>query len=167
MKKLSLVGIVVLGLFLVTGSVFAVSSPVTLTVNATVSATAKLAFDQTTISFPNKDPDTDTSIPSSPASVIITAKAKTGKTSTADLTCLATGDLTATGDNIAISNVTWTGSGTGFNATGTMNKTTAQPVAHWTGSGNRSGTNSYSLANSWDYSTGDYTQSVVYTLVAP
>jgi hypothetical protein len=48
-----------------------------------------------------------------------------------------------------------------------MNKATAQTVGSWTGSGNRSGTQSYALANSWNYATGAYTAMATYTLTAP
>jgi hypothetical protein len=82
------------------------------------------------------------------------------------LTCLAEGDLTAGANTIAISNVTWTATGTGFVA-GTMNKTTAQSAGSWTGPGARSGTFSFSLANSWSYDTGSYTAAITYTLTAP
>ena len=91
---------------------------------------------------------------------------KTGSASTATLTVLAAGDLTSGTDTIAISNVTWTATGAGFVA-GTMNKTTAQSAGSWTGSGNRSGTFSYFLANSWSYPTGSYTATTTYTLTAP
>jgi hypothetical protein len=48
-----------------------------------------------------------------------------------------------------------------------MSKATAQSVASWTGPGNREGTVSFALANSWDYKTGSYTVGATYTLTAP
>jgi hypothetical protein len=45
--------------------------------------------------------------------------------------------------------------------------TTAQAVGNWTGSGNRTGTQTYSLPNSWDYVTGTYTTTLNYTLTVP
>ena len=69
-------------------------------------------------------------------------------------------------NTIAISNVTWTATGTGFRA-GTMSRTTSQLVGRWTGSGTRTGTLSFFLANSWSYATGNYTQRVTFTLTAP
>jgi hypothetical protein len=86
--------------------------------------------------------------------------------STVSLTILAAGDLLSGASAIPISNVTWTASGAGFVA-GTMNSTTAQTVASWTNSGNRTGTQNYFLANSWNYATGNYSTSATYTLTAP
>jgi hypothetical protein len=155
--------------FLLAGTAWAATDSKTLTINATVAATAKLTLSAATISFPNADPDTVASIPSAPTTVTFTCMVKTGAASLATLTVLATGDLTNTAtppDTIAINNVTWTTSGAPF-VVGTMNKTTAQPVASWTGSGNRTGTCSYFLANSWNYATGTYTASANYVLTAP
>jgi hypothetical protein len=61
--------------------------------------------------------------------------------------------------------MTWTATGTGYVA-GTMN-TTAQPAGSWTGPGQRIGTFSYFLANSWSYTVGNYSTSINYTLTAP
>ena len=167
MKKLSLVLAIGLGLVLMAGRAFAASDGKPLTVNATVSARATLTLGAASISFVDADPDATPSIASSPASVSVTAKVRTGAASTATLTHLAGGDLVSGTDNIAISNVTWTASGVGFVA-GTMNKTTAQTAASWTGSGSHTdGLFSYFLANSWSYATGNYTASSTYTLTAP
>jgi hypothetical protein len=166
MKKLSLVGIVVLGLFLVTGNVFAASTTGTLNIGATVSSTAKLALGAASISFANADPDTTSSITASPDPVTVTAKAKTTTAGNVTLTVVTGGDLTSGSDTIAITNVTWTAGGAGFVA-GTMDKTTPQSAGSWTGSGNRSGTFSYALANSWAYATGSYTATATYTLSCP
>jgi hypothetical protein len=40
-------------------------------------------------------------------------------------------------------------------------------VGAWTGSGNQTGTQTYSLANSWTYATGTYTAALTYTLTVP
>ena len=166
MKKVSLVLAIGLGLVLMAGGVFAASDPKNLTINATVSATAKLSLDKVSISFSDADPDATPSIASTDNPVSVTAKVKTGSASNATLTHLAAGDLVSGSDNIAISNVTWTASGAGYVA-GTMNKTTAQTAASWTGSGNRGGSFSYFLTNSWSYATGSYSASSTYTLTAP
>jgi hypothetical protein len=153
--------------FLLAGAAWAVIDTKTLTINATVAAKASLTLSAATISFPDSDPDLVPSISSSPATVTFTCKVKTGSASLATLTVKANGDLQGAGtDIIPISNVTWTASGTGF-VPGTMNTTTAQSVASWTGSGNRSGTCSYFLANSWSYATGSYTATADYVLTAP
>jgi len=166
MKELSLLSIIGLGLILIAGGAFAASDTKTLTINATVSARASLTLENSTINFVDADPDGTPSIPATENVVDVTVKVRTGSTSTATLTHLAAGDLTSGGDTILIGNVTWTASGTGFQA-GTMNRTTPQTAGSWTGSGSRSGTFSYFLANSWDYALGNYTASSTYTLTAP
>ena len=45
--------------------------------------------------------------------------------------------------------------------------TTAVSLGSWTGSGNQSGTQTYTLDNSWSYNTGNYGTTVTYTLTAP
>jgi hypothetical protein len=136
------------------------------TFSAAISATAKLTVSTTTLTFPSSDPDTVPSISATEGAVTITAKTKTAAAGAVTLTVLAATDLTSGTDTIAISNVTWTASGTGFVA-GIMNRTTAQSVAAWTGSGSRTGTQTYALANSWNYTTGAYSAAATYTLTAP
>jgi len=144
---------------------WAVTDQETITINATVSAKAKLTLGVAAINFADADPDTVPSIAAGENPVSVTVKAHTGSASTVTLTVAADGDLDSGTDTIDITNVTWTATGAGFVA-GTMN-TSAQSAGSWTGSGQQSGTFSYSLANSWDYNAGSYTQTVVYTLTAP
>jgi hypothetical protein len=166
MKKVSLVLVIGLGLVLMAGGAFAANDPKTLTVNATVSAAAKLTVAPATISFLDADPDT-TPIITSLDTVAVTAKAKTSKGSNVTLTVLANGDLSeGGGGTIDISNVSWTVVGAGF-VNGTMSKTGAQSAGSWSNSGDRSGTFTYKLTNSWSYATGSYTQTATYTLTAP
>jgi hypothetical protein len=63
--------------------------------------------------------------------------------------------------------LSWTGSGTGFVAGPTTMTNANQSAASWTGAGNRSGTQSFSLANSWSYAVGTYTATITYTLTSP
>ena len=144
---------------------WAVTDQETITINATVSAKAKLTLGVAAINFADADPDTVPSIAADENPVSVTVKAQTAGASTVTLTVAADGDLDSGADTIDITNVTWTATGAGFVA-GTMN-TSAQSAGSWTGSGQQSGTFSYSLANSWDYNAGSYTQTVVYTLTAP
>jgi hypothetical protein len=148
------------------GTAHAATDTKTLTVNATVSATASLTLGVAAINFAAANPGTTPSIAATENPVSVTANAQTSSAGAVTLTCLAGGDLTAGANTIAISNVTWTATGTGFVA-GTMNKTTAQSAGSWTGPGARSGTFSFSLANSWSYDTGSYTAAITYTLTAP
>lgn len=166
MKKVSLVGVICLGMLLMAGGAFAASTDQPLTINATVSSTAKLAINPVAINFPNADPDSGAIPADNP--VTVTAKVKTGSSSKPTLTLLAGGpSLVSGGDNIPISNITWTAASpfTG----GTMNNSLAQPVDNtWTGSGVRGpGNLTFSLANSWNYATGTYSQTSTFTLTAP
>jgi hypothetical protein len=135
-------------------------------VEAALASSAQLTLNPTTINFPNASPDTVPSIPSTQNPVQVTARVTTGVNKTVPLTALAQGDLVSGSNTIAISNVTWTASGNGF-SDGTMNKSTAQSVGRWRGSGTYSGTLSFFLHNSWSYATGNYTQRVTFTLTAP
>ena len=166
MKIHKIIIFAIIGTFFLAGAALAATSTQNLTINATVAATAKLTLGTNTINFPDADPDTTPSIVATENPVNVTAKVKTGGASTATLTVLAGGNLTSGSDTIAIGNVTWTATGAGF-VPGTMNMATAQSAGSWTGSGNRSGSFSYFLANSWAYQTGSYTATTTYTLTAP
>lgn len=96
----------------------------------------------------------------------IDVKARTSAAGSVTLTVLASGDLASGGNTIPVANLTWTSSGSGFQ-NGTSNKTVAQPVGSWTGSGNPNGAQTCALANSWTYVTGTYTVTLNYTLTTP
>jgi len=165
MKKLIWVP-AILGMVLISIPVFAAQQTGPLTVSMAVNARANLTLGVSAINFPDADPDTTPSIAATENPVSVTAKVRTGFSSTATLTHLAGGDLTSAGNTIAISNVTWTATGAGYVA-GTMNRITSQTAGSWTGSGNYSGTFSFFIVNSWSYIVGDYTVSTTYTLTAP
>ena len=161
MKRLSLISVLVCCLVLVAGGAFAATDTKVLTINATVSARATLTLGVAAINFPDADPDSGP-ILATENPVSVTAKIRTSAAGNVTLTCIAGGDL----GPIPISNVTWTAAGNGF-VGGTMSSTVGQSAGSWTGSGNRSSSFTYSLANSWDYAVGSYSQSVTYTLTAP
>jgi hypothetical protein len=138
----------------------------TLTINATVSARAKLVLAPTVINFPDADPDLTPSIAATENSVNVLSNVRTTLAGVSTLTCQANGDLASGGDVIPITNVTWTAAGVGYVA-GTMNTAVAQNVGSWTGSGANVGTMDFFLANSWTYNVGNYSQTVAYTLTAP
>ncbi len=138
----------------------------TVTVNAAVSATAKLALGASSIHFVDADPDVISSIPQTEPAITISAKAKTSTGGNVTLTVVAGSDLTSGTDTIAISNITWTVTGVTGYVPGTMSKT-AQSLGSWTNSGTWTGTQTYALANSWAYHTGSYTATLTYTLTAP
>ena len=85
------------------------------------------------------------------------------------LTVLAAGDLISGSSRVDISNVTWVATPAPPFQNGTLSKTVAQRVASGTGNVNPDTTGSitFRLANSWTYSTGTYTQTVLFTLSAP
>lgn len=148
---------------------FAATDSKNLTINATVSSTAKLTLTGGPVNFPDADPDTTANITSANV-VTIDAKAKTGSASAITLTCKANTDLTSGGNTIGIDQISWAGAdtiGTGFAASGTMSKDSDVAVGGWTGSGARQGTQTYTLVNSWSYATGSYSAVVVYTLTVP
>jgi hypothetical protein len=138
----------------------------TITINATVADRAKLTIVPTTINFPDADPDAVDPIPATENSVSVQSKVRTSGAGVSTLTCLADGDLISGGDVIAITNVSWTSTGAGY-IDGTMDSGVDQSVGSWTGPGNFAGTFDYFLDNSWDYATGAYSQTVVYTLATP
>lgn len=135
-------------------------------ISAPLASSAQLTITPSALNFPNADPDTVPSIHANENPVTVTANAQTNGNQTVTLSVLARGDLASGSDTIPIGNVTWTATGTGYRA-GTMSRTTAQTAGSWQRSGNRTGTFSYFLKNSWSYATGNYTQTVTYTLTAP
>ena len=137
----------------------------TVSVSATVSAKAKLTLGSTAASFADADPDLTPLL--SATAISIDVKSRTSAAGSVTLTVLAGDDLlNVANDPIAINNLTWTVTGTGF-AAGTMSKTVAQSVGSWSGGGTQSGTQTYKLVNSWSYKTGSYGASITYTLTAP
>lgn len=130
-------------------------------VTANVAAKAKLTLGTAAIVFADADPDAVPVMTATAFNIDVKARASGAVT----LTVLASGDLTAGASTIPISSLTWTATGGGFQA-GTSDKTTAQTVGSWA-SGSPSGTQTYSLPNSWTYATGTYTVTLNYTLTAP
>ena len=140
------------------------SATASVTVTVNVAARARLTLSSTSITFPDSDPDTVTTLTAPALSVGVGAR--TGPASNVTLTVLATGNLVSGSDSIAINNLAWSVGGAGF-APGASSSTTAQSVGTWLGPGARSGTQTYSLPNSWTYAVGTYTTTLNYTLTAP
>jgi hypothetical protein len=153
------------------GAAWGASATKDVTLSATVSSTAKLTLDASTITFPGADPDTTSSIPANENGAAVTAKVKTGATSTATLTVEATDHLRSGTDVIPISNVTSTGTNTAgsFFSAGPVTWTKSSPGATvgQGKSGSFAGTFSWFLSNSWTYDIGNYTTTATYTLTAP
>ncbi len=167
MKKLSLFTIFSLALLLMTGSAFAASDTKNLTVTATVGSTAKLTLGATTLTFPDADPDATPLITATEGAISVTARAKTASGSTVTLEVRSSGDLVSGSNTIAINNLRWAGTGTGFVPGPTTVTNLNQSAGSWTGSGTYVGTQTFSLVNSWSYAVGTYTATITYTLTSP
>ena len=172
MKKLSLVTIFSVALLLMTGSAFAASDTKNLTVTANVGSTAKLTLGATTLTFPDSDPDNTPLITATEGAINVTAKAKTAAGSSVALEVRSSGGssgnlISGSGDTIPIGNLRWQGTGTGFVGGPTNVSNTNQLAGSWNQSGNYSGTQTFSLVNSWAYAVGTYTATITYTLTSP
>lgn len=138
----------------------------TATLSANIQPLARLTLSSSSLTFPDTDPDILAQVSAVGGPISITAKGRASSGAQVLLTVLATDDLRSGLDVIAASALTWTATGAGFVA-GTLSKTTAALVAQWTGSGVRSGTQTWLFRNEWTYVTGTYTATITYTLSAP
>lgn len=150
---------------LMSSSAFAQSTATaSLSVTVNVAARARLTLSAPSITFIDQDPASVATLSATPLTVDVSAR--TGAASNVTLTVLATGDLTSGTNTIPVNTLAWTVGGAGF-AAGTSSASTAQSVGAWVGSGARSGTQTYTLPNSWSYAVGTYTTTLNYTLTAP
>lgn len=125
-----------------------------------------LSISPAAITFPPADPDTVPIVTSAPVTMTYRVRGSKGSWL---LTVLASGDLIAGTATIDISNVSWVATPAPPMQSGTLSKTIAQVVASGPGNVNpaATGTLTFRLANSWTYSSGTYTQTVVFTLSSP
>ena len=127
-----------------------------------------LALSPRVITFPSSDPDAQPVVDAAP--VTVTYRIRQNVASPWSLTVLAGGDLISGPSKVDISNVSWVATPAPPFQNGTLSKTIAQRVASGTGNvpnPNTTGLITFRLANSWTYSTGTYTQTVLFTLSAP
>jgi hypothetical protein len=157
---------VLTGAVVATASLGADTRATSATATVTVAAVAKLSLSSTTLSFPDANPDLIPAIPSTGGPITITAKVRATPGSPVTLSVQSSDDLRYGTATIPAPAVRWTATGAGFRD-GTMNTAVAQTVATWVGSGARAGTQAYTLTNSWNYATGSYSTTFVYTLSAP
>lgn len=127
----------------------------------------ELSIAPRTITFPSTDPDAAPAVISAP--VQVTYRIRQNGSSPWTLTMLAGGDLISGSATVDIVNVSWVASPAPPFQNGTLSKTVAQRLASGTGNENpaKQGQVTFRLANSWTYTTGVYTQVVVFTLTAP
>lgn len=164
MKKAVWSGIAALvGILALSTPVFAQNTG-NINVQVNVNARAKLALGAATITFADADPDVVTTYTSSAISVDV--KARTTGGGAVNLTVQAAGNFANGSATIPLSSLTWTATGAGFQA-GTTDSAAPVTLGSWTNSGNRSGTHTYSLPNSWSYATGTYQVQLNYTLATP
>jgi hypothetical protein len=133
---------------------------------AQAQARLELSVSPASIAFSSANPDVAPTIAAAPAVVTIRIRQSAGPWS---LTVLANGDLLAGSAAVDISNVSWTATPAPPFQNGTLSKTVAQRMASGTGNVNpaQNGSVTFRLANSWNYSAGTYTQTLVFTLSAP
>jgi hypothetical protein len=126
-----------------------------------------LSLSPAVITFPSSDPDAAPLVTAPP--VQVTYRVRQNNDAPWSLTVLAAGDLLSGPSRVDISNVTWVATPAPPFQNGTLSKTVAQRVASGTGNVNPDtiGSITFRLANSWTYSTGTYTQTILFTLSAP
>jgi hypothetical protein len=125
-----------------------------------------LSVSPTAITFPSADPDTSPTVLAPPIVVSVRVRQNQGPW---QLTVLANGNLLSGSQTVDITNVTWTATPVPPYQNGTLSRTVAQRVAAGTDNVNpaKDGSVTFRLANSWNYSAGTYTQTIVFTLSAP
>ena len=136
---------------------------VTATLN--VAPLAKLNLSALTLTFPDTNPDFAALVPASGGPLVVTARARATPATLVTLTVQALDDLRSGTDVIPASAVRWTASGDGF-ADGTLSAAAAQNVATWAASGAYTGRLAFAFENSWNWPTGTYTVTLVFTLTA-
>jgi hypothetical protein len=137
----------------------------TVTATVTVNGRARLDLSTNAIAFADADPTATPSIQAD-VPVDIQAQVRTAPTTVVSLTVSAPDFTAAGGATIGVGALTWTIAGpAGF--TGGTAANTAVSVGSWTGSGARNGSQTYFLANSWDWAPGTYTTTLTYTLSTP
>jgi hypothetical protein len=128
---------------------------------------ARLSLSSTGVTFPDADPGLTPFVPAVPAGITISARARVPLNSQLTLTVQSSDDLRSGVTVLPASLVTWTSTGAGFVGAGTMSRLAPQLVGQWTGSGVRTGTQSYRFENRWTHPVGVYSTTLVYTLASP
>jgi len=129
--------------------------------------TLTLRVNPRNITFPNADPDVSPFV-LAPA-IVVTIRVRQNGGNPWNLSVMADGDLTAGAATIDINNVSWTGTPSPPFQSGTLSRTLPQTMAAGTGNVNPAldGSVVFRLVNSWSYPSGNYSQTVVFTLSAP
>ena len=142
---------------------------------ASAQALFQLVLTPSTISFPDANP---TTIPSILASSQVDVFVKTASLSGSDVnyswsvSALSSGDLQSGPDTIAITSVTWTSLGVSPCAScvcfaGTASSVAGQLMLSGTGEASVTCRKTFTLANSWSYNPGSYSQVMSVTASSP
>jgi hypothetical protein len=120
------------------------------------------------VMFASNDPDSVPVVVAAPVQLTYRIQGG-GQTFGWSLTVLAGGDLSDGSSSIDIANVSWVATPAPPFQNGTLSQTVAQVMASGTGQVNpaQDATITFRLANSWLYTAGTYTQTVVFTLSVP
>jgi hypothetical protein len=131
---------------------------------ATPAVAQLLLVQPATITFPSNDPDT---VPVIVAASIRVSYIAQGAPNPWTITVRAGGNLISGASTIPISNVSWTATPSPPFRNGTLS-TVAQTLATGTGLINVDrGDVTFRFVNSWNYTVGNYTQTVTFTLSSP
>ena len=127
----------------------------------------ELSVSPVSITFPSADPDINPAVAAAP--VIVSVRIRQNQGTSWRLTALANGDLISGSETVDITNVTWAATPAPPFQNGTLSKAVAQQMGAGSGNVNpaQNGSVTFRLANSWTYSAGTYTQTIVFTLSAP
>jgi hypothetical protein len=135
-----------------------------LSVSANLGSRASLTLGSATLTFPDADPATVSTL-TAPL-LTVGARARVAPGTAVSLTVLAGGDFVGP-STIPASDISWTAAGDASFVGGILNTTTAQSLAAFTGPGAHNGTQTYSMPNDWAYAPGAYAMTVTYTLSIP
>ena len=131
---------------------------------ATPVAAQALQVQPATVTFPSSDPDT---VPVIVAASIRVSYIAQGAPNPWTITVRANGNLISGASTIPISNVSWTATPSPPFRNGTLS-TVAQTLATGTGLINVDrGDVTFRFVNSWNYTVGNYTQTLTFTLSSP
>lgn len=127
----------------------------------------ELSLSPRVITFLESDPDTVPIIDAAP--VQVTYRVRQNNKMPWTLTVRANGDLIAGLATVDISNVTWVATPSPPFQNGTLSRTVEMTLASGVGNVNpiQQASVIFRLANSWTYSAGNYTQTVLFTLSSP
>jgi len=128
--------------------------------------TVSIEIFPSSISFPDANPDTAPLI-SANDQVIVDIEITDNTSGSWILTLIAYGDLENGKNTIPVENITWKAMPSPPFIYGTMSKTNAQIVAKGTGDIKISAQVNFFLKNSWYYIPGNYSRTVVFTLIVP